>query len=125
MSDHFSGPRALAGPSCDISDLYAFPSPTRTGHLVLAMNVLPRATSTATFSDAIEYRFRLRSLRSEGRCLEASFPFGEDEIVVSCRFDSPSAGTCDGLSVQTARCTSPDGEEIVFSVHDELGGQAD
>ena len=34
MSDHFSGPRALAGPAGDISDVYAFPSPKRPGHLV-------------------------------------------------------------------------------------------
>jgi hypothetical protein len=26
MSDHFSGPRAIAGPQCDICDLYAFPT---------------------------------------------------------------------------------------------------
>ena len=40
MTDHFSGPRAIAGPAADICDLYAFPSPERPGHLVLVMNVL-------------------------------------------------------------------------------------
>ena len=40
MSDHFSGPRALAGPAGDICDVYAFPSPERPGHLVLVMTVL-------------------------------------------------------------------------------------
>ena len=35
MSDHFSGPRALAGPAGDICDVYTFPSPERPGHLVL------------------------------------------------------------------------------------------
>ena len=44
MSDHFSGPRALAGPAGDICDVYAFPSPERPGHLVLVMTVLPMAT---------------------------------------------------------------------------------
>jgi Domain of unknown function (DUF4331) len=39
MSDHFSGPRTLANPSCDICDLYAFRSPERTGRLVLVVNV--------------------------------------------------------------------------------------
>jgi hypothetical protein len=27
MSDHISGPRALADPIADITDVYAFPSP--------------------------------------------------------------------------------------------------
>ena len=60
MSDHFSGPRAIAGPAGDICDLYAFPSPQRSGHLVLVLNVLPNATSDSHFSEAIVYRFRLR-----------------------------------------------------------------
>ena len=29
MSDHISGPRALADPIADITDVYAFPSPER------------------------------------------------------------------------------------------------
>ena len=45
MSDHFSGPRALAGPAGDICDVYAFPSPERPGHLVLVMNVQPLASA--------------------------------------------------------------------------------
>ena len=32
MSDHISGPRALADPIADITDVYAFPSPERPGH---------------------------------------------------------------------------------------------
>ena len=28
MSDHISGPRALADPIADITDVYAFPSPS-------------------------------------------------------------------------------------------------
>ena len=39
MSDHFSGPRAIAGPAGDITDLWAFPSPERPGHLVLVAGV--------------------------------------------------------------------------------------
>ena len=43
MSDHISGPRALAEPIADITDVYAFPSPERQGHLVLVQNTLPFA----------------------------------------------------------------------------------
>jgi len=60
MSDHFSGPRALAGPQCDISDFYAFPSPEQPGNLILVMDVLPFATASSSFSDAIICRLRVR-----------------------------------------------------------------
>ena len=60
MSHHISGPRAVAEPIADITDLYAFPSPERPGHLVLVLNTLPFAAPTARFSDALIYRFRLR-----------------------------------------------------------------
>ena len=50
MSDHFSGPGALADPATDLTDLYAFPSPTRPGQLVLVMNVFPVARPPALFS---------------------------------------------------------------------------
>jgi hypothetical protein len=38
MSDHISGPRALAEPIADITDVYAFPSPETPGDLVLVIN---------------------------------------------------------------------------------------
>jgi len=60
MADHFSGPRALADPASDITDVFAFPSPERPGHLVLVLDVFPIAAPTALFSDALIYRFRLR-----------------------------------------------------------------
>ena len=62
MSDHISGPRALANPIADITDVYAFPSPERPGRLVLVMNTLPFAKPSAALSDGLVYRFRLRPL---------------------------------------------------------------
>jgi hypothetical protein len=62
VSDHFSGPRALAGPAADITDLWVFPSPERPGRLVLAAGLQPAAMPDAHFSDAILTRFRLRPL---------------------------------------------------------------
>ena len=47
MSNHVSGPRALAVPIADITDVYAFPSAKRPGHLVLVMNTLPFAPPSA------------------------------------------------------------------------------
>jgi len=70
MSDHFSGPRAIAGPAGDICDLYAFPSPERSGHLVLVLNVLPKATSDSHFSEAIEARVFFSSHQTLSGSLE-------------------------------------------------------
>jgi hypothetical protein len=41
MSDHVSGPRAIADPVADITDVYAFPCPEGPQNLVLIMNVFP------------------------------------------------------------------------------------
>src|SRR3981081_1522939 len=60
MSDHLSGPRALADPAIDIPDFYAFPSPSVPAQLVLVMNLFPYARPPAFFSTAAKYRFRLR-----------------------------------------------------------------
>jgi Domain of unknown function (DUF4331) len=125
MSDHFSGPRALAGPAGDICDVYAFPSPERPGHLVLAMTVLPLAGPDSSFSDAIVYRFRLRPLEiDEDR---RSFTFGpeESELVFACTFEESQPGADGARPVQEGRCTSSFGETTRFRVDDEGGGRLD
>ncbi len=62
MSDHISGPRALADPIADITDVYAFPSPERADRLVLVVNTLPMARPSDRFSEGLVYRFRVRPL---------------------------------------------------------------
>jgi hypothetical protein len=124
MSDHFSGPRAIAGPAGDISDIYAFPSPERPDHLVLVMNVLPLADLDAFFSDAIVCRFRLRPLTIEAD--GPAFPSGpeDSEVVFSCSFEAPQSR--DGAApVQDGWCTSPSGARTRFRVHDDEGGRGD
>src|SRR5436190_16740043 len=122
MSDHFSGPRALAGPAGDISDIFAFPSPERPGHLVLAMTVLPLAGPDATFSDAIVCRFRLRPLTIEADRPAFRFDPEESELVFDCTFEEPRSGA-DGTAVQEGRCSSPFGEAAGIRVQDEQGGR--
>jgi Domain of unknown function (DUF4331) len=113
VSDHFSGPRAIAGPAGDICDLYAFPSPEQPGRLVLVMNVLPRADPSACFSDAIVCRFRLRPVSMDGE----SFSVGpeETELVFDCSFDEQQHG----------RCAPPHGEPFAFELNDQHGASAD
>lgn len=121
MSDHFSGPRAIAGPAGDICDLYAFPSPERPGHLVLVLDVLPNASHDSYFSESIVYRFRLRPVTKTGVRAAAAFPFaGEDkEIVFSCQFEAPRQVKAGVANVQEGWCIGPSGERTSFRVNDE------
>jgi hypothetical protein len=121
VSDHFSGPRAIAGPQCDICDFYAFSSPERTGTLVLVTNVVPNAAPGAAFSEAIVYRFRLRTASIAGLGKDAKFGLGKDEYVIDCTFGAPRA--TGGLEpVQDGVCVTPSGERIPFLSGDERGG---
>lgn len=127
MSDHFSGPRAIAGPAGDICDLYAFPSPENPGHLVLVLDVLPNASHDSYFSDAIVCRFRLRPVTIGGVGAKAAFPFaGEDkEIVFSCHFEAPQQGGAGVSPVQEGWCVAPSGQTTRFRVNDEQGASSD
>jgi Domain of unknown function (DUF4331) len=122
VSDHFSGPRAIAGPAGDICDFYAFPSPKRPGRLTLVMTVQPMATAASVFSEALVYRFRLRPLTMEKH--KPSFRFGPEssELVFACQFEAARSQPGTGASVQEGWCTSPTGEITRFCVGDEQGG---
>src|SRR4051812_36143128 len=117
MSHHISGPRAVAEPIADITDLYAFPSPERPGHLVLVLNTLPFAPPSARFSDALLYRFRLRELKPNDNGAGSPFsPLNEDEIVIDCVFSTPEPE--DG-GEQHCTCTLPDGDTVTARVGSE------
>lgn len=115
MSDHISGPRAVADPIADVTDVYAFPSPERPKCLVLVMNTLPFAPADAAFSDGLVYRFRIRPVdvdSSTRLVLAAAAP----EWVVDCVFDAvPSHGP------QRGHLTRPDGGVVSFDVGDDSG----
>ena len=100
MSDHISGPRAIADPVIDITDVYAFPCPESPRHLVLVMNVFPYAGPSAAFSDAVIYRLRVRSvsIAPDGR----TFAVAPDEATFDCTFS--------GTQPQECRCKLPTGD---------------
>jgi Domain of unknown function (DUF4331) len=125
MSDHFSGPRALADPAADITDVYAFPSPERPGHLVLVMNVLPLAAATALFSDALSYRFRVQPVTLGRASAAPAFEPGEDEYAFTVTFAAPHQGDGSDAGVQPGTCTPPGGEEISFQAGGEKPAEAD
>jgi len=91
MSDHISGPRALAEPIADITDVYAFPSPERPGRLVLVMNTLPFAQQDDRFSEGLIYRFRLRQLAARADSGPRLFDIHDREVTVDVVFDAPEA----------------------------------
>jgi len=114
MSDHISGPRAIADPVIDITDVYAFPCPESPQHLVLIMNVFPYAGPSAVFSDAVIYRLRVRpvSIEPDGR----KFVVAADESIFDCTFS--------GTQAQECRCTLlPSRDAITFRANDESGGK--
>ena len=125
MSDHFSGPRALADPTADISDVFAFPAPDSPQHLVLVMNVFGRSGPTAVFSDAIIYRFRIRPVELAATGPEAAFVPSKSEFTFDCTFDVASGRTDSGRPVQRGRCVTPGGRIISFRADDENGGVDD
>ena len=129
MSDHISGPRALADPIADITDFYAFPSPETPGHLVLVLNTLPMAKPSDLFSPGLIYRFRLRPLTpptSGGSGWQ--FVPGQEEVVLDCVFDTPEHVSDPGEGrpdhQQQGSCATPAGEHVSFHVNDERGGAA-
>ena len=113
MSDHISGPRAIADPVIDITDVYAFPCPESPHHLVLIMNVFPYAGPSALFSDAVIYRLRVRSISiaPDGR----SFAVAADEST----FDFTFSGS---QPLQEGRCALPNGDVVTFRLNEESGG---
>jgi len=120
MSDHGSGPRALADPTVDIADMFVFPSPERSGALVLVLNVFPFAGPTARFSDVVDYRFRIRPVSVAARRARASFGVSDKEYTFSCRFAATAAGNGSHV-VQEGACSAPNGETVSFRVNDDAG----
>src|SRR5258706_12251966 len=94
MSDHISGPRAVADPVTDITDVFAFPSPESPRHLVLIMNVFPYAGPSACFSDAVIYRLRVRSVSIASN--RRAFAVGANELTFNFTFDVPSGSGAAG-----------------------------
>jgi hypothetical protein len=125
VSDHISGPRALAEPIADITDVYAFPSPERPGQLVLVMNTLPFAQPSARFSDGLIYRFRLRPVTPAAGADPGLFEIGAEEIALDCVFSAPVSGSGGAGSNQDGACITPAGGTVSFRVNDERGGSAD
>ncbi|WP_222269569.1 DUF4331 family protein [Modestobacter marinus] len=124
MSDHFSGPRAIAGPAGDICDFYVFPSPSQQERIVLVMTVHPDAKPDTTFSDAITFRFRMRPVTIPDEATHLAVGTETEEITFDISFDRPAPG--DGsTTVQIGRCVAMSGEPVSVTVNDISGVHTD
>jgi len=120
MSDHFSGPRALADPAADLIDLFAFPAPENPQRLVVVMDVFGKAGPSAVFSDAVIYRFRFRRASIAATGPNAAFAVDADELAFDFTFDVPS-GTDVAYPRQPGHCRMPRGDTVSFDTNDEQG----
>ena len=85
-ADHMDGPAATADPAADITDLYAWTSADGT-KLNLVLDIFPAATTSARFSNAVQYVFHTSSLSAFGSAA------GSTQDIV-CTFDAAQKVSC-------------------------------
>src|SRR5690242_9779940 len=85
-SDHIDGLKTAVDNAADLSDVFAFTSPKDSSKLVLIMNVHSIAFSGSKFSDAVDYKFRIRPI-DDPKTLVPS-PDGKREQSIVCSFKS-------------------------------------
>lgn len=125
MADHISSPRAVADPVIDITDMYVFPSPERSGRLILVLDIFPSAGPAALISDAPNYRFRIRPVSIAPSGAGERFVVSDKEYTINCRFATPiDTGGSGGQLVQQGTCAASAGQTVPFRVNNERGGQA-
>src|SRR5688572_20774164 len=61
-SDHSDGVKTALDLAADITDLFTFTSPKDPNKLVMIMNVNGFAGPSSRFSDAVDYKFRIRPI---------------------------------------------------------------
>ena len=123
MSDHIDGPRAIADPAIDVTDLFAFTKPGDVSRLVLVADVFPFAGESGVFSNAARYSIVVKHVKVLGLGKQAKFvPFGQ-EVRFLFQFDTLKQATTAGQQAksQVGTCTLPNGEVITLLVGDEAG----
>jgi hypothetical protein len=91
MTDHWDGPAVKSDPAADITDFFVFPIREDDQlRLVLVMNVNPNASEASLFSDAVDYRFRIRRVLSlDGPSPASKIHIGPDEFSITCNAGLP------------------------------------
>jgi hypothetical protein len=125
MSDHIDGPRTIADPSIDLTDLFAFTQPSDSKRLVLIADVFPFAGETGVFSNAASYSIVVRRVRITGRGGQSNIESFGQEIRFTFNFEvlgTATAATANVNSkIQHGACALPSGEVVPLVVGDENG----
>ena len=82
-SDHIDGLKTGIDNAADLTDLFVFTSPQNPDKLVFIMNVHGIAFSTARFSNAVDYKFRIRPIDDAATLLPSTYARREQSIVCS------------------------------------------
>ena len=97
-SDHIDGWTTAIDYAADLTDLYAFTSPRNPDSLVLVLNVHTLATSAAQFSNAVDYKFRIRPIADASTLAPSTDASREQSVVCTFAggglFDSNQRATC-------------------------------
>ena len=83
-SDHIDGLKTAIDNAADMTDLYVFTSPRDANKLVFVMNTHPIAFSGSRFSNAVDYKFRIRPIE-DTRTLAPSRDARKEQSIV-CSF---------------------------------------
>jgi hypothetical protein len=121
MSDHIDGPRTTADPSIDLTDLFAFTSPTDPNRTVLIADAFPFAGETALFSNAVNYSLVMRRARVSGLGENAAFATEGPELRFTFQFEVLKPGPKGERLAQTGACKLPNGETLSIVVGNEQG----
>ena len=121
MSDHIDGPRTTADPSVDLTDLFAFTSPSDPRRTVLVADVFPFAGETALFSNVVTHNIAVRPVRIAGTGDAASFKADDRESRFTFRFEVLAHNPSGARQAQTGTCKLPDGSSLPVVVGDEGG----
>lgn len=123
MSDHIDGPRTIADPAIDLTDLFAFQSPENPSRIVIAADVYPFAGETGFFSNAANYSLILKRVKRLGLGTEAGFESFGEEKRITFQFDPLARADKSEKSAmaQAGVCILPSGERILLTVGDEKG----
>lgn len=109
-SDHVDGIKTGLDNSADISDLFVFTSPADPSKLVLVMNVNALARAPSRFSNAVDYRFRIRPIADARTLVPATDPGREQSIV--CNFEG-GIPILNGKQRATCRLNLASGSEVL------------
>lgn len=121
MSDHVDGPRTLADPAIDITDLYAFISPQNSKRTVLVANVFPFAGESALFSNVVNYGIAVRRVHLASLGNAARFEASNSDIRFTFQFETLKPAPNGERPRQIGICKLPDGRTLNLVVNDEQG----